>query len=124
MGWHGPYYYRSRRVGGRAVREYVGTGEVAELVAQRDAIRRADRDTEKAGRDAERADLAALEDDIKALVEATDLVARAALLAAGYHQHQRGQWRKKRGNRQPAESHGPDRPEGTAEARGAGPARG
>src|SRR4051794_13159604 len=26
MGWHGPYYYRSRRIGGRVVREYVGVG--------------------------------------------------------------------------------------------------
>jgi hypothetical protein len=34
MGWDkGRYFTRSRKVNGRVVREYVGTGEVAELIA-------------------------------------------------------------------------------------------
>jgi hypothetical protein len=44
----------------------------------------------------EKEKLAALDTDLKAVSESTDLLARAALLAAGFHQHKRGDWRKRR----------------------------
>jgi len=47
----------------------------------------------------EKAKLDVLDADIEALIESTDLLARAALVAAGYHQHKRGEWRKRRGRR-------------------------
>ena len=41
MGWDkGRYYTRSKKANGRVVREYVGAGRVAELVAQMDALER------------------------------------------------------------------------------------
>jgi hypothetical protein len=40
--------------------------------------------------------LSALDADLRALAEAIDVVARAALLAAGYRQHKRGEWRRRR----------------------------
>jgi hypothetical protein len=43
MGWGGPYYYRSRRVAGRVVNEYVGVGYVAQVAAETDAAARAER---------------------------------------------------------------------------------
>lgn len=98
MGWDkGRYYTRSRKVNGRVVREYCGVGEVAELAAQMDARKRAEREAEREARRAKKAELDALDAGVKELDELADLLARAALLAAGYRQHNRGEWRRKRG---------------------------
>jgi hypothetical protein len=125
MAWErqGRYYYRTRKVGGRVVREYVGTGRVAELVAEMDAIEREEREAERAARRAERAELEALDAPLNQLNDLADLLARAALVAAGFRQHKRGEWRKKRGNRKCAEEARSDRPGGTAEGIGTRPAR-
>ena len=90
------YYTRSRRVNGRVVREYVGTGAVAELAAAADALRRADR---RAAAEARRAEQARWREALAPLLELSrvaDLLARAALLAAGYRQHARSSWRMRR----------------------------
>jgi hypothetical protein len=48
MGWErGRYYTRSRREGGRVVREYVGAGPAAALISQFDAIERVRREGER-----------------------------------------------------------------------------
>jgi hypothetical protein len=60
---------------------------------------------------------------MKALGETTDLLARAALLAAGFHQHKRGEWRKRRGNRKCAGKTRSERSEGTNEVAGTRPGR-
>jgi hypothetical protein len=119
MGWERGYYYRVRKVGGRVVREYVGTGRVAELAAQLDALEHDRREAEKAAGRAEKARLDALDADVAALIDLTDLAAAAALRAAGFHQH-KGQWRRKRHG----STHRTDRPEGAEEDPGAGPRRG
>ena len=104
MGWdQGRYYTRSRKVNGRVVREYLGTGWVAELAAHLDALDRERRRLQALDLRQQKAELAALDADIQALIETTDLAARAALLAAGYHQHKRGEWRKKREHDRPAD---------------------
>jgi hypothetical protein len=69
----------------------------------------------------EKTKLAALDADIKALIEMTDLVAHAALLAAGFRRYKRGEWRKRRGKPQPAEQARLDRREGIEETPGEGP---
>ena len=93
MGWdRGRYYTRSTKVNGRVVREYIGTGRAAELTAQLDALERERR------RRRQKEELSALDADMRALAELTDLAARAALLAAGYRQHKRGEWRRRRGH--------------------------
>jgi hypothetical protein len=96
MAWERGYYYRVRKEGGRVIREYFGKGKPAELMAQIDAINRADREAEREARRAEKAELDALDAGVKELDELTDLLAHAALLAAGYRQHKRGEWRRKR----------------------------
>jgi hypothetical protein len=97
VGWDkGRYYTRSRKVNGRVVREYFGTGEVAEMIAKIDAVNRVDRQAVWDARRAEKTELDALDASVKELDELADLLARAALLAAGYRQHKRGEWRRKR----------------------------
>jgi hypothetical protein len=102
MGWHGPYYYRSRRAGDRVLSEYVGAGRVAELVAQMDALDRQQREAERADFRAQRAELDALDAPLDELHDLAELVARAALVAAGFHQYKRGEWRKRRVQRKEA----------------------
>lgn len=104
MAWERGYYYRVRKVRGRVVREYVGRASLAELAAQLDAIQREERQLARLDERMAKADLQALEDDIKALTKTADLVARAALLAAGLHQHKRGEWRRRREPDRPAEA--------------------
>jgi hypothetical protein len=104
MGWDkGRYYTQSKKVNGRVVREYIGAGDLAELVAQQDILEREKRLLAALDRRDQKAELAALGGELKALSEQTDLVAGAALLAAGFHQHKRGEWRKRRGNHKCAE---------------------
>ena len=99
MGWEVRgrcrFYTRSRKVAGRVVREYIGTGAVAELAAAADAVRRADRRTAMEARRAEQANWQAALAPLLELSRVADLLARAALLAGGYHRHART-WRKKR----------------------------
>jgi hypothetical protein len=99
MGWDkgGRYYTRSRREGGRVVREYVGRGPGAELVARLDELERDERETGRQVRRIERERIDALDEPLNELADAAELLVRAVLLAAGFRQHNRGEWRKKRG---------------------------
>ncbi len=100
MGWetrgeHGPYYARSRREGGRVVREYVGTGEVAELIAYADEATRRERraKAERRREDLERArEMARTGEGVDA---AAEILARTEMVAAGWHRH-KGEWRRRR----------------------------
>ena len=93
----GLYYTRSRKVDGRVVREYIGTGPLAELAAEADACERRRREEEAEAWREERERMEALEAPIEELCEAAELLSQAALYAAGYHRHNRGEWRKRRG---------------------------
>ena len=101
MGWErGRYYTRSKRVKGRVVREYIGMGHLAALVSQMDALERQKRQVERDAQRAERAEVEALDAPLDELNDLADLLARAALVAAGYRQHNRGEWRKQRVRRE------------------------
>jgi hypothetical protein len=91
-----PYYARTRRAGGRFVREYVGTGRPADLAAADDARRRAERLAARSAWQQERARLEALDAPVAELDRLATLAVRMALEATGYHQHNRGKWRKRR----------------------------
>ena len=93
----GRYYTRSKKINGRVIREYVGTGLVGQLAAAADERERAQRQAQQA---AWRAERERIESAIAPLEEFDDMVetlARGSLLLAGYHRHHRGEWRRKRG---------------------------
>ena len=92
----GLYYTRSRKEGGRVVREYVGGGVLGELAARLDELKRLEREEEAAAEREERQRLEALEAPLAEAWEASEVLVRAALVAAGYRQHKRGEWRKRR----------------------------
>ena len=97
MGWErGRYYTRSRKVNGRVIREYVGAGLLGELAARMDANERQQREDERAADRTRRAELEALDGPLNDLNDLAEMVARAALVAAGFRQHKRGEWRKRR----------------------------
>jgi hypothetical protein len=92
----GLYYTRSRKEGGRVVREYVGGGILGELAARMDAEDRPRREEEAAYQREEREHLEALSAPVEELCDAAEVIARAALIASGFHCHNRGEWRKRR----------------------------
>jgi hypothetical protein len=101
MGWEtrrgrGHYYTRSRKVNGRVTREYVGTGLVAELAAQYDAEERAQRLAERERLQIEATRWSSATASLLQLSQLLDGLTAAALIAAGYHQHHRGAWRRRR----------------------------
>jgi hypothetical protein len=100
MGWEEgprgrPFYTRTLRVGGRRVRQYLGSGPQAQAAAAADALRRAQRQAEAAARRRERDRLRAVDGLVLQLCEAANLVASAALAASGFRKHG-GEWRAKR----------------------------
>ena len=90
------YYYRGRRLCGRTRRVYVGAAgsPAAELAAAADHLRRLEREIAARERHAEQARQREVEAPLLELCELADVLTRAALLAAGYHRHDRGEWRR------------------------------
>jgi hypothetical protein len=76
--------------------EYGGSGECARLIGQMDAIERDERDYQRWTEREERRELDELEEALVKMVEQARALASETLTAAGYHQHDRGKWRKRR----------------------------
>src|ERR687893_3267022 len=97
MAWdrHGNYS-RSVRVGAKVRRVFLGRGEVARLAALLDEQRRSERLARSVAWRAEEARRAVAEAHLRELEGLADLMMKATLLAAGYHRHDRGAWRRRR----------------------------
>jgi hypothetical protein len=95
MGWErrGPYtyYIRKQTIHGRTVRTSYGRGQAAQVAAAEDAERRQVQETVRA----EQARLAQLDQQLDAVIHLLESLVSASLLAAGYHQHHRSEWRKR-----------------------------
>ncbi len=93
----GRYYTRSKKVNGRVIREYVGTGLVGERAAAADERERAQRQAQQAAWQADQERIESAIAPLEEFCDAVETLAQASLLLAGYHRHHRGEWRRKRG---------------------------
>jgi hypothetical protein len=95
------YLYRPQRVRGRPRRIYLGCGRVGEQAAAADAQRRLERETAARELAAEEARLREAEAPLAQLCTEVHILGRACLVAEGFHQHARGQWRRRRRGQEP-----------------------
>jgi hypothetical protein len=89
------YYTRSKWKDGRVIREYIGSGPVAEILAQDDELKRLQREETTAFHKERRMRLQEGAAFIKELEEALEVLVRAELVAAGCHKR-KGEWRRER----------------------------
>src|SRR5437588_10523512 len=88
------YCYRSVWRDGRPRTEYAGAGAVALAAAAADEERRAERAKEVARLREARRRLEIADEISKDAFDLVDVILRATLAGAGWHQHARGQWRQ------------------------------
>lgn len=98
MAWEGRarggrYYTRSKRTGGRVVREYIGAGPAGELAAALDQLDQAERAADRQAWRAERAAVKAPAAAAAAFGRLVDDALDLALTGAGLRNH-RGEWRR------------------------------
>ena len=102
MGWERRgqrrYYYRARRDGDRVIKEYVGPEDSlkAKNAAKEDTETRATKATIRSVEQERRQVFEATQAQVAALGQMAGDIINGALLAAGFHQHCRGTWRRKR----------------------------
>ena len=92
------FYYRSRRIGRDVHKVYLGSGDVAKQAAEKDAAVKAQQAAQAVELAELQATLAGLDQTVAEVETGVDLLAEAALLSMGFHQHH-GQWRRHRNDR-------------------------
>ena len=85
-------YYRSRRINGQVKKIYLGSGPRAQIASEHDRLQQEEKSREQATRKL----IEALDSQTDTLNQTTKTLVKAHLLLAGYHQHHRGEWRKRR----------------------------
>ena len=98
------YYTQSTRVRGKVKREYLGSGILGLLAYLMDQQKRHEQQVQRRLRQEEwleeRQAANALNDAVEAVCEEAEALFHAVMEAAGYHQHARSEWRKKRQEKQ------------------------
>lgn len=89
------YYYRSRKVGKKVVKQYLGGGLAAEIAARQDAEVRERRRRAKNEVSQMAATLRDADELLGELDRGVELLVAAELLAAGFHRHGTV-WRRRR----------------------------
>jgi hypothetical protein len=90
------YFYRTVRLPGRRACQYLGSGELAELVAEALAIGRAAREERRAARARARAAAAEVDRRVRRYSRDVDQAVAAILSGAGFWRPDRRWWRRKR----------------------------
>ena len=94
------YYTRSYRVNGQVRREYISSGSMALLDALFDEVERIEaREVKRQKQERwqeEQEAVEALDAAVELVCDNAIAMFRTTMEAAGFHQHSRGQWRKKR----------------------------
>jgi hypothetical protein len=90
------YYYRCEWRGGRCIKRYLGRGPAAEAAAREDGEKRAARTIRRHIAAIEKAMEQPAKDLMTGLDGQVTVAIHSALMAAGYHRHSRGAWRKRR----------------------------
>jgi hypothetical protein len=86
------FYYRSYRKNGRVQKMCFGSGQRAQQAYEEDLRKQEAKERERATRK----EIQALDQQTNSIRDMTRTIANAHLLLGGYHQHHRGEWRKRR----------------------------
>jgi hypothetical protein len=94
------YLYRNRTVNGKSLTVYVGPEDspAAQLALEQERQAAERRAEEKRQTDQAAADLQQLDEEMENLSSLVTEKMKACLEAAGYHQHDRGAWRRRKNN--------------------------
>src|SRR5262249_50708571 len=88
----GQYYYLSRRINGHVKKIYIGSGPEAQHASEVDQQRQVRREQERAAWK----HIEDLNAETDTLSHTTRTLVKAHLLLAGFRQHHRSEWRKRR----------------------------
>jgi hypothetical protein len=94
------YYYKMVRINNKVHHLYRGTGQRSEQAAAEDLRIRQERMAQIDAERTKQAKLNQAEQPLHQVGSLTDLLTRATLVAAGYYQHDHGEWRKRGHGRQ------------------------
>jgi hypothetical protein len=92
----GRYYHRKYRRNGKTFKEYFGTGPLAEQAAAEDVQRIANNRAQRKARKVDEESWQEAQDPLDQLSQLTSILLQGTLIAAGYYQHDRGEWRRKK----------------------------
>jgi hypothetical protein len=99
------YYYTAEKQNGKVVKAYHGARGEADAEAMATILegQRISQAREGRRESSRRHRLRALEETVRTFCQEVDACTREALTAAGYHQHNRGEWRRRRRKREGTE---------------------
>ena len=99
MGWEtragNEYYYRKQWVNGKCVSEYIGTGEVAGLLARLDKLDRIKKEIEAKNERKARAKIEEIDHNFDELEQKTKDLVETFLIERGFYKTSSREWRLK-----------------------------